>query len=431
MSSFGFSIGDIVLVGNYAYSVYKSCKNAGDNFGEITSDDCKADLRSVKKILHDFRSLDTHDARYRDRLAFTTGKQAAMREKLATHSFRLQQLLSGINVGTLSRIERNTDAHYLSLLEIRARLDRIHMDVLAGRRDAATFMNAEDAVALEDEVLDDRMTEVDVDVSYEVHAWVERVRMENLQPPSTPGNAIESTEAGGTLRPSRNSRRVSGVQEPSDTHRSGDDSRIRRNSRISPGNGFEINEQGNRPEDRRESLEARRAPEGGVTPRQNHAPRALHEPQDPVSSKSTDSSKKAKYQRVLIDLRDRPCSHSENSSWPEAWYIFNEQEKRWVKQTRPYNKRRPKKSSSVLEYVDLTLEEVFTGTVKYFTVRRSTLSLTADNATSFEDIKINLNIGKGAINGNKLSYIVQTHSSEKRKTEVQFEIRRNRHADAS
>ncbi|KAI4639569.1 uncharacterized protein J4E78_010896 [Alternaria triticimaculans] len=190
MSGFGFSIGDIVLVGNYAYSVYKSCKNAGDNFKEITSDDdecknpqssfqqlspaqkgelaarlqdCKADLRSVKKILHDFRSLDKRDARYRDRLAFTTGKQAAIREKIATHSVRLQQLLSGINVGTLSRIERNTDAHHLSLLEIRAKLDQIHMDVLAGRRDAATFINAEDAVALEDEVLDDRMTEVDVD----------------------------------------------------------------------------------------------------------------------------------------------------------------------------------------------------------------------------------------------------------------------------
>ncbi|KAI4676965.1 uncharacterized protein J4E84_009265 [Alternaria hordeiaustralica] len=236
MSGFGFSIGDIVLVGNYAYSVYKSCKNAGDNFREITSDvaslrtlllalddecknpqssfqqlspaqkgelaarlqDCKADLRSVKKILHDFRSLDKRDARYRDRLAFTTGKQAAIREKIATHSVRLQQLLSGINVGTLSRIERNTDAHHLSLLEIRASLDRIHMDVLAGRRDAATFMNAEDAVALEDEVLDDRMTEVDVDVSYEVHAWAERVRTESLQPLSRSGNGIGSGEAGRT-----------------------------------------------------------------------------------------------------------------------------------------------------------------------------------------------------------------------------------------
>ena len=38
MTSFGFSLGDIALIGNYAYSVYKSCKNAGDNFKEIAKD---------------------------------------------------------------------------------------------------------------------------------------------------------------------------------------------------------------------------------------------------------------------------------------------------------------------------------------------------------------------------------------------------------
>ena len=408
------------------------CKNPQSSFqqlspaqkGELAArlQDCKADLRSVKKILHDFRSLDKRDARYRDRLAFTTGKQAAIREKIATHSVRLQQLLSGINVGTLSRIERNTDAHHLSLLEIRASLDRIHMDVLAGRRDAATFMNAEDAVALEDEVLDDRMTEVDVDVSYEVHAWAERVRTESLQPLSRSGNGIGSGEAGRTVRPSRNSRRISGVQEPSNTHRSGDDNRIRRNSRVSPGDGSVINEQSSRAEDRRESLEGRRAPEDGVTPRQNYAPRALQESLDSPSSRPTDSSRKARYRRALLDLRDRPCSHSESYLFPGAWYTFDEQEKRWVKQTRSYTKWRPKRASSVLEYVDLTLEEVFTGTVKYFTLRRSTS--TTDNETSFEDTKINLNIGKGAVNGTKFSYIVRTNPSETHKTDVVFEIRR-------
>ncbi|KAG9187131.1 hypothetical protein G6011_05002 [Alternaria panax] len=107
MTSFGLSIGEVILISNYAYSVYKSCKNVGGNFQEITADvsslrsllavlnnecrnpqssfqkfspaqkgdlaaclqDCKADLRSVKMILHDFRSLNTRDARYRDSLA--------------------------------------------------------------------------------------------------------------------------------------------------------------------------------------------------------------------------------------------------------------------------------------------------------------------------------------------------------------------------
>ena len=166
------------------------CKNPQSSFqqlpfaqrGELAArlQDCKADLRSVKKLLHDFRSLNTRDARYRDKLAFTAGKQAAIREKIATHSVRLQQLLNGINVGTFSRIERNTEAHYLSLLDIRAKLDRIHLDVLAGRRDATAFMNSEDAVALEDEVLDDHMTEVDVDVSYEVLEWIDKIQKGTL-----------------------------------------------------------------------------------------------------------------------------------------------------------------------------------------------------------------------------------------------------------
>jgi hypothetical protein len=145
MASFGFSISDIILISNYAYSVYKSCKNAGKNFREITADskqiareaagvgtdmtrlvdslrhllitldnecknpqslfqhlspaqegalaarlqDCKADLRSVKTILHKFRSLDTRDAQYRDKLAFTSGQQAAIREKITTHGARI------------------------------------------------------------------------------------------------------------------------------------------------------------------------------------------------------------------------------------------------------------------------------------------------------------------------------------------------------
>jgi len=38
MANFGFSIGDIILVGNYAYSVYKSCKHAGEDFRSIAAD---------------------------------------------------------------------------------------------------------------------------------------------------------------------------------------------------------------------------------------------------------------------------------------------------------------------------------------------------------------------------------------------------------
>jgi hypothetical protein len=38
MASFGFSLGDIALVGTCAYNVYKSCQNAGEAFATITAD---------------------------------------------------------------------------------------------------------------------------------------------------------------------------------------------------------------------------------------------------------------------------------------------------------------------------------------------------------------------------------------------------------
>lgn len=98
-----------------------------------------SDLSDIKKALHQFRSLDSKDPRYRDRLAFTNGIQAALRERLSTHSARIQQFLAGVNVATFSRIERNTEAHLLSLSDIRARLDEIHRDMRAGRRDKHNF----------------------------------------------------------------------------------------------------------------------------------------------------------------------------------------------------------------------------------------------------------------------------------------------------
>ncbi|KAI4911435.1 uncharacterized protein J4E92_010248 [Alternaria infectoria] len=514
MASFGFSIGDIILISNYAYSVYKSCQNAGDNFREITSDvaslrtllialddecknplssfqqlplaqkgelaarlqDCKADLRSVKKILHDFRSLNLRDARYFDRLAFTTGKQAAIREKIATHSVRLQQLLTGINVGTFSRIERNTEAHYLSLLEIRAKLDRIHMDVLAGRRDATAFVNSEDVVALEDEVLDDHMTEVDVDVSYEVHAWVERVHAETSQPLSMPDNDVAAIEGDGTATSSSSD--TCSVQEPSNTKSSRNDSHIRGDSPNSSGDGSDTDEQNSQSEDMQESLEAHEAPEGGYTPRFlcESERRALqyqtettpneksgkellalgyymkstpaepfnletHEaPEDgstprlvsdleqralryQTSSKRTNPSEPTEHESTLIDLTNHGWYYEVVKS--EEIYHFDEQDRCWVDQSLCHDKSRGPRV--VREYVDVTLEEVFTGTSKQFTLRRSTVNPETHDSESFEDIAISLQIKRGVLNGNAICYVMQTDPHLKLKTSIVFKIRRKPH----
>ena len=38
MANFGFSIGDIILVSDIAYNVYKSARNAGNDFKAISID---------------------------------------------------------------------------------------------------------------------------------------------------------------------------------------------------------------------------------------------------------------------------------------------------------------------------------------------------------------------------------------------------------
>lgn len=141
-------------------------------------EECDGDLREVDKVLRHFRSLDTKNPRFRDQLAFTTGKQTALRERIKTHSERIQQFLAGINIATLSRIERNTEVQLISLLEIEARLDQMHRDLLSGKRDASILEGASASTALEKEIMRDDASEADVDVSHVVSKWLDQVRHE-------------------------------------------------------------------------------------------------------------------------------------------------------------------------------------------------------------------------------------------------------------
>jgi hypothetical protein len=149
--------------------------------GELKArlDECKSDLRDVKKLLHQYQSLDTNDPRFRDRLAFTTGKQSALRERISTHSQRIQQFLIGINIATFSRIERNTEAQLVSLSEILARLERMHDDLLSGKQDPSILQGISAVTAVEKEILRDDVTEVDVDLSQVVSRWLTQVKQEH------------------------------------------------------------------------------------------------------------------------------------------------------------------------------------------------------------------------------------------------------------
>jgi hypothetical protein len=149
---------------------------------QVRLEECKSDLHEVKKILHQYRSLDTNDPRFRDRLAFTTGKQVALRERISTHSERIQQFLSGINIATFSRIERNTEAQLVSLSEILARLEHMHGDLLAGKRDPSILQGISAVTAVQKEILRDDVTASDVDLSDVVSQWLHQVRHEHKTP---------------------------------------------------------------------------------------------------------------------------------------------------------------------------------------------------------------------------------------------------------
>jgi hypothetical protein len=177
--------------------------------GELAArlDECKSDLREVRRILRQYQSLDSNDPRFRDRLAFTTGKQAALRERLSTHSGRIQQFLNGINLATFSKIERNTEAHLVSLSELKARLDQIHHDLLSGRRDPSVLDDDQLSAELEEELLGDDMTEAGVDFSHVISEWLDKIRHDKDVCIPKPSASDTTADCDASIAKHRNSER--------------------------------------------------------------------------------------------------------------------------------------------------------------------------------------------------------------------------------
>jgi len=180
--------------------------------GELKAlvEECDGGLREVGKVLQHYRSLDTKGPRFRDQLAFTTGKQTALRERIRSHSERIQQFLSGINVVTFSRVERNTEAQLALLSKIEARLDRIHRELLQGRRDPSILDGDSATASLEHEVLREDESEIGVDISHVVSHWLGQIRQEHetgmISSPGIPsiqidGNTSTSFKEDGSSPP--------------------------------------------------------------------------------------------------------------------------------------------------------------------------------------------------------------------------------------
>jgi len=138
---------------------------------------CRKDLEELMTSVTKYKSLGKSNPRTRDRIGFTKSKQADIRDRITTHSNRLQRLLDVATLVAVSRIEGHAEAHVLSLSDIRVKLDRIHDDLRSGRRAATVLTDADGMDQVEAEILLHGTTEDDVDLRSEISDWVTRVRI--------------------------------------------------------------------------------------------------------------------------------------------------------------------------------------------------------------------------------------------------------------
>ena len=141
---------------------------------------CKSDLKDLEKALGQYNSLKTGDPRMRDKFGFSADKQTEMRVKLSTHADRLNLFLTHLNSGALGRIESAQESHSHAFGEIQAKLNSIHEDVRRGRKDPALLSSMEDWGALERELIDDAITEVDVELNKDmIQVWLQQMQAED------------------------------------------------------------------------------------------------------------------------------------------------------------------------------------------------------------------------------------------------------------
>ena len=152
--SFGFAVGDILAVSNFAWTLYRSCKGASEEFQEISrevitlhtgikeleEDACNPDsllnrvgksrkseletllqscmtvLRQLQRLVTRYQNLGTNHKRVWDRVKFGTEGIQNIREKLTFHAASITLFLTSLGTGALGGIERKLDE---LLMEIR------------------------------------------------------------------------------------------------------------------------------------------------------------------------------------------------------------------------------------------------------------------------------------------------------------------------
>ncbi|KAJ3817765.1 hypothetical protein F5880DRAFT_1696642 [Lentinula raphanica] len=167
--SFGIGIGDVFLVSKFAWSIYKSCKDSGEDFKRLSSkvaslhvvlketedylgeytdldtsrryrlklltDGCDAALKDLQKLLDSYESLGTQAQRTWDRMRFRLEDLADVRLRLIGQATLLTAFNSTLINSSTSRIEK--------------RLNKFISEVRAGYREGSVVTTSDVVESIE------------------------------------------------------------------------------------------------------------------------------------------------------------------------------------------------------------------------------------------------------------------------------------------
>ncbi|KAJ3890783.1 hypothetical protein GG344DRAFT_48699 [Lentinula edodes] len=167
--SFGIGIGDVYLVSKFAWTIYKSCKDSGDDFKrlsnevaslhvvlketedyvhefpdfdtsrsyrlKILTDGCNDILKDLEKLLNSYESLGTQAQRTWDRMRFGLEDLTDVRSRLVSQATLLTAFNSTLINSSTTRIEK--------------RLNKFIAEVRAGYREGSVVTTADVTESIE------------------------------------------------------------------------------------------------------------------------------------------------------------------------------------------------------------------------------------------------------------------------------------------
>jgi hypothetical protein len=166
--SFGYSVGDIVAIGTLAWGVFKSCKEAPESFGNISSevlslhavlkeaeetifvrplsanrqeglkavgDGCHGVLKDLDKLVKNYESLGTQTKRTWDRMRWNTGNVSELRARLISNTLLLNTWIRCVSELLINlKLSANFEIPSTSQVRVERRLEEYSQEFRKGRR---------------------------------------------------------------------------------------------------------------------------------------------------------------------------------------------------------------------------------------------------------------------------------------------------------